>query len=100
MVDTIIPDVTKTDVDTLSALDENTRLFVAVHQLDALSSRGLRSSIPDSVSEQLDGCPTSSCNIRIISYLAANQDKPIYQHDIERHCGVTRSTASRVLNLM
>ncbi len=36
----------------------------------------------------------------IIGYLSENKDKEIFQKDIEEHFTITRSTASRVLNLM
>jgi MarR family transcriptional regulator, transcriptional regulator for hemolysin len=36
----------------------------------------------------------------IISYLAENADKDIYQKDLEKHFTITRSTASKVLTLM
>ena len=39
-------------------------------------------------------------NGRIIRYLAEHEDDPIYQRDLEREFGFTRSTASRVLQLM
>lgn len=88
------------NMNSIAQLDDTTRLFIGMHQLDALSSRGLRNAIPDSVTERLNGCPATPCNIRIITYLARNEGRTIFQNDIERRCGVTRSTASRVLNLM
>ena len=39
-------------------------------------------------------------NMRIIRYLESNQDHDIYQKDVEKEFGITRSTASRVLVLM
>lgn len=36
----------------------------------------------------------------IIGFLSHNQDRPIYQKDIEKAFNVTRSTASKVLTLM
>lgn len=36
----------------------------------------------------------------IIGYLAENADKEIFQKDLEEHFTITRSTASKVLNLM
>lgn len=36
----------------------------------------------------------------IIGYLADNADKDIYQRDLEEQFTITRSTASKVLNLM
>lgn len=42
----------------------------------------------------------SSTNMRIIRFLKANEGHDIYQKDIEKEFGITRSTASRVLVLM
>lgn len=36
----------------------------------------------------------------IICFLSENNDKDIYQRDLEKHFTITRSTISRVLNLM
>ena len=36
----------------------------------------------------------------IIGFLAENADKEIFQKDLEEHFSITRSTASKVLNLM
>ncbi len=39
-------------------------------------------------------------NMRIIRFLKANENRDIYQKDVEKEFGITRSTASRVLVLM
>ena len=39
-------------------------------------------------------------NMRIIRFLKNNEDHDIYQKDVEKEFGITRSTASRVLVLM
>jgi DNA-binding MarR family transcriptional regulator len=39
-------------------------------------------------------------NSWIIAYLAENQDKEIYQKDLEKQFSVTRSTASKVISRM
>jgi DNA-binding MarR family transcriptional regulator len=36
----------------------------------------------------------------IIGYLARHQDQDVFQRDLEQEFGITRSTASRVINLM
>ena len=36
----------------------------------------------------------------IIGYIARNSDRPVYQRDLEREFGITRSTASKVVILM
>ena len=52
----------------------------------------------DSRRLQMDNLTCS--NAWIIGHLARNSDKDIYQKDIEKEFGITRSTASRVLILM
>lgn len=42
----------------------------------------------------------SGTNGWIIGFLAENSDKDIYQKDLEKHFTITRSTVSKVLNLM
>ena len=42
----------------------------------------------------------SVTNCMIINYLARNRDREIYQKDIEKKFGITRSTASKVIKLM
>ena len=37
------------NMNSIAQLDDTTRLFIGMHQLEALSSRGLRNAIPDSV---------------------------------------------------
>ncbi|MCD8045779.1 MAG: MarR family winged helix-turn-helix transcriptional regulator [Clostridiales bacterium] len=39
-------------------------------------------------------------NTWIIGYIAKSDDKPVYQRDLEKHFGITRSTASKVVSLM
>jgi len=39
-------------------------------------------------------------NMRIIRFLKTNENRDIYQKDVEKEFGITRSTASRVLVLM
>jgi len=39
-------------------------------------------------------------NLRIIRFLKANENRDVFQKDVEKEFGITRSTASRVLSLM
>jgi len=48
--------------------------------------------------KQLDSI--TGTNGWIIAYLADNADKEIYQKDLEKQFSITRSTVSKVLNLM
>jgi DNA-binding MarR family transcriptional regulator len=93
-------DTESRDFSSFAQLDTNTQLFMSLHQLDTLSTAGLRQRIPSEIARQLDGLPSSACNVRIIAYLARHENEDVYQNDVERHCGITRSTASRVLNMM
>ena len=42
----------------------------------------------------------SGTNMRIIRFLKANENRDVFQKDVEKEFGITRSTASRVLVLM
>lgn len=42
----------------------------------------------------------TSTNLRIIRFLKANENRDVFQKDVEKEFGITRSTASRVLVLM
>lgn len=66
-----------------------------LHRLDMCLCRAL---------EKGDGIPgtkeITGANGRIIRFLSEHENEPIYQKDIEKAFGITRSTASRVLMLM
>ena len=47
-----------------------------------------------------DASDITGTNGQLISFLMENEDKNVYQKDIEKAFGITRSTASRVLSLM
>lgn len=74
---------------------KSTSLETSLHQLDAAITRRL---------EQASALPSrhevTSTNVHIIRYLRAHENEPVYQRDLEREFGITRSTASRVLSLM
>ncbi len=46
------------------------------------------------------GDEITGTNLRIIRFLKSNEHRDIYQKDVEKEFGITRSTASRVLVLM
>lgn len=50
------------------------------------------------IKRQIDD--VTGTNARIIGYLADRLDRDVYQRDIEKEFGITRSTASKVLILM
>jgi len=50
------------------------------------------------IKRQIDD--VTGTNARILGYLADRTDRDVYQRDIEKEFGITRSTASKVLILM
>ena len=67
-----------------------------LHRLDNVIRRYLcQNSGASKQKEEVTGT-----NIRIIRFLKANENRDIYQKDVEKEFGITRSTASRVLVLM
>ena len=67
-----------------------------LHRLDNVIRRYLcQNSCACKQKEEVTGT-----NLRIIRFLKANENRDIYQKDVEKEFGITRSTASRVLVLM
>ena len=67
-----------------------------LHRLDNCIGRYLcKHSCACKAREEVTGT-----NMRIIRFLKANEHRDIYQKDVEKEFGITRSTASRVLVLM
>lgn len=66
-----------------------------LHRLDVNIGRTLEKSVGESEPKEVSGA-----NGRIIRFLSEHENDPVYQKDIERAFGITRSTASRVLMLM
>lgn len=67
-----------------------------LHRLDKCIGRHFcKHRCASEASEEITGT-----NMRIIRYLESNQERDIYQKDVEKEFGITRSTASRVLVLM
>ena len=66
-----------------------------LHRLD----NGIRRYL-EKHSELRDEKDLSGVNGSIIRYLSMNEERDIYQKDVEKAFGITRSTASRVLTLM
>lgn len=76
-------------------MQQHRKLAKEIHRLDVGIGRCLQHSG--------DLCHTDevSCtNARIIRFLTEREDRDIYQRDLEKEFGITRSTASRVLLLM
>lgn len=66
-----------------------------LHRLD----NGIRRYM-EKHSELRDEKDLSGVNGCIIRYLSVNEERDVYQKDVEKAFGITRSTASRVLTLM
>lgn len=66
-----------------------------IHRLDVSIGRNLCQNL------QLCGVEdVSGTNGRIIRFLSEHENTDVYQRDLEKEFGITRSTASRVLTLM
>ncbi|MFT8705197.1 MarR family winged helix-turn-helix transcriptional regulator [Bifidobacterium aquikefiricola] len=70
------------------------RPSLAIHCLHHLIYRYLGATLPE------DARIATGSNTPIIVYLSKHQADDVFQHDVERHFSITRSTASRVLTRM
>ena len=81
----------------LSAVDPKQRCIGReLHRLDNCIRRYLCQFSCECKSRE----EVSGTNMRIIRFLKANEHRDVYQKDVEKEFGITRSTASRVLVLM
>ena len=76
-------------------MEENKRVGRRLRILNNLVRRQIDKSCTKKQIDDMTGT-----NGWIIGYIARNSDKPIYQRDLERKFGITRSTASKVVILM
>lgn len=67
-------------------------------ELRSLNNRIMR--FMDSQSNKSNVDAITGTNGWIIGFLARNRDRDIFQRDLEQEFGITRSTASKVVNLM
>lgn len=74
---------------------QNDQLGRMLHRIDVTVGRELCQRILQNGMEDVSGT-----NGRIIRFLADHENEDVYQRDLEREFGITRSTASRVLSLM
>lgn len=74
---------------------QNDQLGKMIHRIDVTVGRELCQRILQNGMEDVSGT-----NGRIIRFLADHENEDVYQRDLEREFGITRSTASRVLSLM
>lgn len=79
----------------MKASDRNNRLG---HRLRVLNNMIRRHVDNSCTKKQIDDM--TGTNGWIIAYMARNSDHPVYQRDIEREFGITRSTTSKVIILM
>lgn len=75
--------------------EQNKRIGRRLRVLGNLVRRHVDNSCTKKKIDELTGT-----NGRIIGYIARNGDRPVYQRDLEREFGITRSTASKVVILM
>ena len=66
-----------------------------VRRLDHVFARNLEAKVREKGIDEL-----TLMHGWIIRYLIENQDKDIYQKDIEKHCSIGRSTVTNILQLM
>ena len=72
------------------------KLSREIHKLDMAVGRRLWQQL---AGYDCEGVSTGT-HCRVIRYLSEHQDRDVYQRDVEKEFGITRSTASRVLALM
>lgn len=72
------------------------KLSKEIHRLDMAVGRRLWQRLSE---QSCEGVSTGT-HCRIIRYLSEHQERDVYQRDVEKEFGITRSTASRVLTLM
>ena len=75
---------------------EQRQISRELHRLD----NGIRRYLCKNSAALRTGDEVTSTNMRIIRFLKVNEHRDIYQKDVEKEFGITRSTASRVLSLM
>ena len=73
----------------------NHQIIREIHCLDSHIRREL-----EKLSIAQEVCNVTGGNGRIISFLVEHEQEDVYQKDIEKAFGITRSTASRVVGLM
>lgn len=92
-------DTTAADTTAADTAAADTAVARELHRLDMAVRRELGRGLPQMISPEIMGIVTGS-NGHILHYIASHPDMPVYQKDIERVYGVTRSAASRTLALM
>lgn len=73
---------------------QSRRLGFLIYRLNNLAGRFLNQNVTEDEKE------LSCTNARIIRFVGGSGERSVYQKDVEKEFGITRSTASRVLMLM
>lgn len=76
-------------------MNHQRKLGKDIHRLDVSIGRSLCQNLQNCGMEDVSGT-----NGRIIRFLSDRENTDVYQRDLEKEFGITRSTASRVLTLM
>ncbi len=71
------------------------RIGRALHALNTTMHRFI-----DTYSHKKENDLLTGANTWVIHFIAEHDDTPVYLRDVERHFGVTRSTASKVVDLL
>lgn len=74
---------------------EDKAIGMALHALDTTMRRFM-----DTHSHRREHDALTGSNTWVLLFLADSGDTPVYLRDVERRFGVTRSTASKVVNLL
>lgn len=71
------------------------RIDHALHALNATMRRFI-----DNYSHKRENDQLTGANTWVILFIAEQSGSPVYLRDVERHFGITRSTASKVVDLL
>ena len=74
---------------------KDSKIGIELRGLNNMIKRYIDKHLNKKVVDQITGT-----NGWIITYLSHNLDRDVFQKDLEEEFGVTRSTASKVINLM
>lgn len=76
------------------------RLGFELHTISNLMKREIDNSVAKLQKELGEDVTITAANGWVIGYLAHNQNKDIFQKDLEEHFSIRRSTVSKTLQLM
>ena len=75
--------------------DSNRKIGMEIHRLDNIITRILEARVKAAGFDEV-----TLMHGWIIRYLYENQDRDVYQRDIEKFCSIGRSTVSNIIQLM